>query len=120
MAAQPLVGAVEFQAAELDPPRALGQHEMAAPAIDQPRRAGHAGNPRAVGQVDVGDHEAARRQPEDAPRRRRLVDGALEQPALVVRRIGQQAGKIGVMPAAQVDPAEQLAGRGLPLIAAGA
>jgi hypothetical protein len=45
MAAQPLVGAVEFQAAELDPPRPLGQHEMPTPAIDQTRRAGHAGNP---------------------------------------------------------------------------
>ena len=110
MLSQPLVCAIEHQPVELDPPRSLGQHEMPASAIDQPRRAGHTGDPGAVRQVDVGHHETAWRQPQDPAGRGRVINGALKQPALVIHRIGQQPGKVGVKTAAQADLAEKIAG----------
>ncbi len=60
--ADPAVGAVDQQAVEVEQLGLLGQEQMAVAAIDDARRAGHAGKPHTARQVEVGDGIGAGRQ----------------------------------------------------------
>ena len=93
--ADPAVGAVEHQAGEFDVLGVLGQQQMAVAAIDEARRARHAGQPDARGRVRLERHRC--RAAGTAACRGRTPSAACGRSlALVVERAGLDAEIGGV------------------------
>ena len=81
---QPAVGAIEDEAGEFDMVRFLGKEEMSVAAIEDARRARHAGEPQGPWQRHVGDDIVARRQEDRRAGRAGLFQKLGEDLALVV------------------------------------
>ena len=85
-------GAVEHEAAEADAAAAFAeQQRRSAAAEHQLARAAHADQLRAAGQFQHAAAIDARRQRQRHLRARRIVDGALQRPGLVVGTVGPHA-----------------------------